>query len=60
MNNHTNKPKSVNSNELQDQVFIFKALNYPTLSEYLKKIEKVEVIWPLKEFCNDELKVYNF
>ena len=57
MNNFTNKSKSVNSNELQDQVFIFKVLNYPKLSEYIKRIEKVEIIRPLKEFCKDELKV---
>lgn len=55
-----NQSRSTNSKELHDQVFIFKVLNFPKLIEYLKRIEKVEVFWSLKESCNDELKVLLF
>ena len=45
------------SDDLQDKVFVFKILNYTSLSEKLKNIEKPEVFSPLVEHCTDELKV---
>ena len=57
MENRMSRTRSINPDELHDDVFIFKISNNPSLLKSLKRIEKPEVFSPLKEFYIDELKV---
>ena len=57
MENQMSQTRSMYSEELRDSVFIFKISNDPRLAEKLKNVEKPEVFTPLKEFCNDQIKV---
>ena len=45
------------SDELYDDVFIYKLFSNSTLLKSLKKIKYLEVFTTLKPFCTDELKV---
>ena len=49
--------RSIVSEVRRDRVFIFKISDDPRLAEKLKNVEKPEVFTPLKEFCNDQIKV---
>ena len=55
-----NQTRSIVSDEFRDIVFIFKISNDPKLSEKLKNVEKPDVFTPLKEFCNNQIKVSLF
>ena len=48
------------SDELYDDVMIYKLFSNPTLLETLKRIENVEVFTTLEPFCVDELQVCFF
>ena len=45
------------SDEVYDDVFVFKLFNKPRILESLKSIEVPEIFTSMKTFCIDELKV---
>ena len=45
------------SDELYDDVIIYKLFGNPTLLESLKQIKDVEIFTGLEPFCTDDLKV---
>ena len=45
------------SDELHDDVIIYKLFNNPTLLETLKRFENIEIIIAVEPFCFGELKV---
>ena len=48
------------SDELYDDVIIYKLFGNPTLLESLKQIKDVEIFTCLEPFCPDDLKVCIF
>ena len=57
MENQMSQTRSINTDELHDNVFLFKVSGNPSLLEILKQVEKPEVFTSLNEFCNDDVKV---
>ena len=55
-----NQIRSVVSEELKDSVVIFKISDDPRLAEKLKNVEKPDVFTPMKDFCNNQIKVSFF
>ena len=57
MENQMSQTRSINTDELHDNVFVFKISNNPSMLESLKTVENPEVFYSLNDFFNDEVKV---
>ena len=60
MENQLSQGSSTISDELSDNVLVYKLFSNPTLLETLKRIENVEIFKTLEPFCSDEVKVCIF
>ena len=57
MENKMSQAFSTISDEVYDDLFIYKVFSSPSLLESLKRIERFEIVSALEEFCIDKLKV---
>ena len=60
MENQLNQGIATISDEIPDNVFVYKLFSNPTLLESLKQIENIEFFTTLEPFCVDELQVCIF
>ena len=60
MENQLNQGIATISDEISDNVFVYKLFSNPALLESLKQIENIEIFTTLEPFCVDELQVCIF
>ena len=60
MENQLSQVTAIISDEISDNVFVYKLFSNPTLLETLKRIENIKVFTTLEPFCVDELQVSIF